>query len=345
MTFLFSLSKPLTAFVLLGFLATSARAEVPSSLPLPNARVESPSSDYVLGIGDQLDVTVFAYEEFTGARTVLPDGSIIMPMIGHIPTAGKTAEQLGQEITARLRTMLVNPVVTVNLTSLRPVVVNVAGEVQRPGTIQLREASSNNLASGVEQKPEQRPTLANALIAAGGITSNADIRQITLKRYSPNGDSEPVTINLWDAIQSDRATPGMVLQDGDSIYIPRLQVGEVVDRRLLARSQFAPATVRVRVVGEVKAPGEVQVPPDSSISSAVAIAGGPTEDANLREVAFVRLNELGQVEQQEFDLRSLNDTNQIQDGDVVIVPKRGSASFVDFAGRLLSPLGILLNLL
>jgi polysaccharide export outer membrane protein len=340
MAFTTWISKPLAALLLLGCMTIAVKAEVPRT---PNAA--RADSNYILGIGDQLDVTVFAYEEFTGARTVLPDGSIIMPMIGNVPTAGKTTVQLAQEITARLRTMLVNPVVTVNLTSLRPVIVNVAGEVQRPGTVQLRDASASNSVAGVEQKPEQRPTLANALIAAGGITSNADIRQITLKRYAPNGDSEPIVINLWDAIQSDRATPGMVLQDGDSIYIPRLQVGEGVDRRLLARSQFAPATVRVRVVGEVKAPGEVQVPPDSSISSAVAIAGGPTEDANLREVAFVRLNELGQVEQQEFDLRSLNDTNQIQEGDVVIVPKRGSASFVDFAGRLLSPLGILLNLL
>jgi polysaccharide biosynthesis/export protein len=308
----------------------------PTELPLPTVQN---SADYILGIGDQLDVNVFAYEEFTGQRTVLPDGSIIMPMIGHVPTAGKTTEQLVQEITTRLRKMLVNPVVTINLIALRPVVVNVSGEVQRPGTIQLRESSSN-LANNIEQKTEQRPTLASAILAAGGITANADIRQVTLRR----GGSDAVTINLWDAIQSDAAPPNLILQDGDSIYIPTLQAGTAIDRRLLARSQFAPATVRVRVVGEVTAPGEVQVPPNSSISSAVAIAGGPTVDANLRHVGFVRMNEAGQVEQQELDLRNLSDTNQIQEGDVVIVPKRGSSSFVDFAGRLLSPLGIFLSL-
>jgi polysaccharide biosynthesis/export protein len=294
-----------------------------------------------LGVGDQLDVNVFAYEEFTGQRTVLPDGTIIMPMIGNIPTAGRTTAQLAQEITTRLRKMLVNPVVNVNLVALRPVVVNVSGEVQRPGMVQLREASSN-LATNNQQQPEQRPTLANALLAAGGITANADIRQVTLKRH---GSDQPITINLWDAIQSaDAAPPNLILQDGDTIYIPTLQAGETVDRRLLARSQFAPATVRVRVVGEVTAPGEVQVPPNSSISSAVAIAGGPTDDANLRRVGFVRMNEAGQIEQQEIDLRNLSDTNQIQEGDVVIVPKRDSASFVDFAGRLFSPFGFLLNL-
>jgi polysaccharide biosynthesis/export protein len=339
MIFRLSLFSGLFLLTSLLGLTVPSLAQSPEALSLPSTSVQT-AGDYILGVGDQLDVNVFAYEEFTGQRTVLPDGSIIMPMIGHVPTAGKTTEQLVQEITTRLRKMLVNPVVTINLVALRPVVVNVSGEVQRPGTVQLREASSN-LATNNDQQPQQRPTLANALLAAGGITANADIRQVMLKR---NGSDTPITINLWDAIQSDAAPPNLILQDGDAIYIPTLQAGAMIDRRLLGRSQFSPATVRVRVVGEVTAPGEVQVPPNSSISSAVAIAGGPTEDANLRRVGFVRMNESGQIEQQELDLRNLSDTNQIQEGDVVIVPKRNSASFVDFAGRLLSPLGILLNL-
>jgi polysaccharide export outer membrane protein len=97
-------------------------------------------------------------------------------------------------------------------------------------------------------------------------------------------------------------------------------------------------------VGEVNAPGEVQVPPNSSISSAVAIAGGPTEDARLREVAFVRLDESGEISRETIDLRNLTDSYQVQEGDVVIVPKRGSSSLIDLAGRVLSPLNVLLNL-
>jgi polysaccharide biosynthesis/export protein len=113
-----------------------------------------------------------------------------------------------------------------------------------------------------------------------------------------------------------------------------------LDRRLVAQSSFAPATVRVRVVGQVTQPGEVAVPPNSSISSAVAIAGGPTSDAQLSRVAFVRLNSEGQIERQILDLRDLTDNYQIQEGDVVYVPKRGSSSLIDTAGRILSPLGL-----
>lgn len=308
----------------------------------------SSTDDYILGVGDQLEITVFDYDEFTGPKEVLPDGNIIMPMIGQVNAVNKTAEELERDLTERLQTLLVNPVVTVNLQSLRPVVVNVAGEVQRPGSIQLRGAAatgSGTTAPTTPSGPGQSLTLANALIAAGGITSNADIRRIVVTRYRPDGAAVPETINLWDAIRSEQAAPLPVLRDGDSIYVPELPANAEIDRRLITRSQFAPATVRVRVVGEVTQPGEVQVPPDSSVSSAVAIAGGPTQDADLSEVSFIRLNASGRVEPQQLDLRNLMDTNQIQDGDVVIVPKRNSSTVLDLANRLVPPLSFLFNLL
>lgn len=337
---MFSLLLPLPG---LAQVAETTLPSQPFSEQILPAPVNAFSSAYILGIGDQLDITVFDYEEFTGEKVVLPDGTIIMPMLGGVVAAGKTSEQLAQDLTNRLQTLLVNPVVTVRLTSLRPVVVNVAGEVQRPGTIQLRGSTSGSESGSSESL--SNPTLANALIAAGGITSDADIRQITVKRYSPNQATAPITVNLWDAIQSDTVGPMPILQDGDSIYVPRLQENAAINRRLVARSQFAPETVRVRVVGEVNSPGEVQVPPNSSISSAVAIAGGPTEDARLSETAFVRLNEDGQVERQIVDLKNLVDSYQVQDGDVVIVPKEDASSVLDFAGRLVGPLGLILNLL
>jgi len=311
--------------------------------PERSANAVTERSAYILGSGDQVDITVFDYSEFTGAKVVLPDGTITLPLIGTVSAAGKTTEQLAQELTNRLASLLVKPVVTVNLTVLRPVLVNVAGEVQRPGPIQLRSLTATNLTLG-SNTIRGVPTLSTALTEAGGITQNADIRQVTLRRYGA-GNSQPITVNLWDAISSGNALPDLVLQDGDSIYVPRLTEDKAIDRRLIARSSLSPGTVRVRVVGEVKKPGEIQVPPDSSLSSAVAIAGGPTVDARLSRVAFVRMNEEGRIGRQVIDLRDLIDNYQVQDGDVIIVPKKGSSSVIDFAGRLFSPLGTILNLL
>ncbi|GAB4144960.1 MAG: SLBB domain-containing protein [Cyanobacteria bacterium J069] len=286
---------------------------------------------YILGAGDELSIAVFGYDEYTLTTTVLPDGTITLPLIGQVQASGKTTDQFKQDLTERLRAILVNPAATVTVLTPRPIVVNVAGEVMRPGPVRGTDLQGT-------------PTLSAALISAGGITRNADIRQVYLRRNGPTGTSQSYTINLWEAISSDNASADLLIQDGDSIYIPPLGAGEVLDRQLLARSSFSPATVRVRVVGEVTKPGEVQVPPGSSLSSAVAIAGGPTEDARLSRVAFIRMNEQGAVERRIIDLRNLSDANEIQDGDVVIVPKRQDTSFLQLAGRVLNPLGSLLGI-
>ncbi len=339
-----SLSLSLSALMVPVLPTAASDSQIPLNTRAATARSEIPT--YVLGPGDNLDITVFDYTEFTGPKVVLPDGTITLPLIGAVTVTGKTTEQLAQELSRRLQIYLVNPVVTVSLVNLRPVVVNVSGEVQRPGPVQLRGLTSARANMGDNASPgDSAPTVATAIALAGGITREADIRQVVIRRAGGAGGAASTTVNLWDSIQSDVPPSALVLQDGDAVYIPRLAAGAAVDPRLTARSSYAPATVRVRVVGEVVRPGEVQVPPNSSLSSAVAIAGGPTEDARLSQVAFVRMDADGRISRQTVDLRNLTDTFQVQDGDVIIVPKKGSATALDTVGRLLPPFGFLLNLI
>ena len=326
----------------------SLEVEQSASASLLQSQTNPFPNNYILGPGDHVAIEVFEYEEFTASKVILPDGTISLPLVGAIPAAGQTSDSLERLLTDELSNYLVNPVVSVSLTILRPVVVTVSGEVQRPGPVQLRSLTTtndfgngfNDINSATDDTLDGAPTVSSALIQAGGITQNADIRQVMVRRSRSASDSVTTNINLWDAVWSDNAVQDLVLQDGDSIFVPRLAAGETLDRRLIARSTLAPSVVRVRVVGEVVRPGEVQVPPDSSLSSAVAIAGGPTNDAKLSEVEFVRLNEQGQIEYQEVDLRNLVDDFQIQEGDVVIVPRKGSAAFFDVASRLFAPLNL-----
>jgi polysaccharide biosynthesis/export protein len=316
----------------------------PAPNAAPNAATPAPSlyTPYLLGAGDQLQITVLGFDEYTGVVVVLPDGTVTVPLAGSIPAAGRTTDQLAKDVQTRLEKYLVDPIVTVSTSVLRPVTVNVAGEVHRPGSVQLRSLSEEARPEMTSREQQPAPTLATALMEAGGITQFADLRQVQVRRANPN--AQPLTLNLWDSITSNSPSVNVMLQDGDSIYIPRLQAGQQLDRRLIARSSYAPETVRVRVVGQVNAPGEILVRPNSSLSGAVASAGGPTDDARLSRVLFVRLGETGQIERQQVDLRKLSDEYQIQDGDVIIVPKRGSSSFLDVAGRVLSPLNLLRGL-
>ena len=299
-------------------------------------------SDYILGPGDELAITVLGFDEYTGTRVIAPNGTITLPVIGVVPVAGQTIDSLTRDLTTRLNYYLVNPSVAVSLTTLRPVFVTVTGEVQRPGPIQLDNPRNGNNGNTPQQS---LPTLSAALVAAGGITTDADLREVQVRRSLPNGGNTTLTVNLWDGIWAESNANNPSLQDGDVVLVPKLAADANLDRRQIAQSSLAPATVRVRVVGEVTRPGEVQVPPNSSLSSAVAIAGGPTEDARLSEVNFIRMNDQGQIERQEVDLRNLTDSYQVQEGDVIVVPKRTAASVADFAGRIFNPLSLILRVL
>jgi len=221
------------------------------------------------------------------------------------------------------------------------VVVNVSGEVYRPGPVELQNVTNVAFA---EASSYGSPSVSEALVQAGGVTRTADIREVVVMRSQPSGEIARTKVNLWDSLWSETLPAELLLQDGDLVFVPSADDGSTIDSRLLARSSLSPDTVRVRVVGEVTRPGEVQVPPDSSLSSAVAIAGGPTDDAKLNEVAFVRMGDNGDVSQEVVDLRNLVDTYQVQDGDVIVVAKRETSSVLDFSQRLLGPLGFLFRL-
>ncbi len=327
----------LSPFVPLALSTPSMAATTPEAT---TTSVNNLYSGYLLGPGDQLDISVFGYPEFTGSKVVLPDGTINVPIIGTVRAADRTPDDLRLEIKARLDQVLVEPAVAVNLTALRPVVVNVTGEVQRPGPLQLRsltnstfQASDSGFTSGLQGVP----TVSSALTAAGGVTRNADIQKVILRRTLPGGKSVLVTVNLWNAIWSEQQPEDVVLRAGDSIFIPTLPAGSLANRRLLSRSSLAPSTVRVRVVGEVNRPGEIQIAPSSSLSSAIANAGGPTKDAKLRSVQLIRLSDQGKIETQEINLQKLNDEFQVQEGDVLVVPEKSGSKLLRGLGQVLSP--------
>jgi polysaccharide export outer membrane protein len=319
-------------------------------IPMRTQAITRPIDDasYYIGPGDELRITVVGYPEYTGIQTVLSDGTIALPVLGNVIAADRTPAQLTRELTALLDQTLVNPSVSVNVNTQRPVTINIAGEVQRPGPVQLRNLQANVASSSATSTAGvlslQRPTITSALLEAGGVTREADLSQVVLRRYSPNRSVPPQQINLWETVTSGSPARDITLQDGDTLYVPKLTASSMVDPQLMAKSSLAPRTVRVKVVGEVKRPGEVAVPPDGTISSAIAIAGGPTDKAKMKEVRFMRRGADGKITEQKMDLNQLSDTIQIQDGDVVYVPITEGDKALGVANQVVSPLNFLLRL-
>jgi polysaccharide export outer membrane protein len=306
---------------------------------------------YLLGPGDQLGISVVGIDDLQRNRIILPDGTILLPLIGAVPAAGRTLTELESDVTRRLSFYIVDPVVEVNLNTLRPVVVTVAGQVNRPGPVQLNSLSTFNTTVGANAQlvsETTSPTLSTALIGAGGVLRDADLSNITVRRLLPDGREVDLQVNLWETIFEGRGESNILLQDGDVLFVPEVvELATEVNPQVVARSSLAPETVSVRVIGEVNRPGEVQVPTDGSVSSAIAIAGGyDTDTANLSQVALLRMQDNGQVEEQMIDLNAnLVDSTPIRDGDMIVVPKRGYLNTLDTIGRALGPLTAPFNFL
>lgn len=118
---------------------------------------------YQLGAGDKISIQVFDEQELTMSAVVGESGDINYSYLGSITVAGKTPEQLEQELIALLKNgYLVNPSVNVSVTEYRPFYID--GEVNAPGDYPYQPGL----------------TLAKAITIAGGLTDRASKRKMYL---------------------------------------------------------------------------------------------------------------------------------------------------------------------
>lgn len=105
------------------------------SKPANAAPVDSKS--YVLGAEDQISITVWRSQEFSGAHMIRPDGKITINLVGEVDAAGLTPEQLSNSIREKLKKVLVDPDVSVSVTAVNSKRYFIEGEVKKPGEYKL----------------------------------------------------------------------------------------------------------------------------------------------------------------------------------------------------------------
>lgn len=88
--------------------------------------------EYKLQPNDELTIAVFGQKDLSGKFAVDSDGNLMLPLVGQLPAAGKTAPQVQDALTEALKAYLVNPRVTVQVASFRPFYI--LGEVNKPGS-------------------------------------------------------------------------------------------------------------------------------------------------------------------------------------------------------------------
>lgn len=124
---------------------------------------------YALAPGDRIALTVFDQPDLSGEFTVEGTGRIMLPLIGDVPAAGSTAEELQARIAALLADgYLQMPVVNVRVAEFRPIYVT--GGVNAPGSFPFRYGSTVlsavALAGGLTIGPDEEGALRGELLAA-----------------------------------------------------------------------------------------------------------------------------------------------------------------------------------
>lgn len=302
---------------------------------------------YTLGAGDVIRVDIFNVPEYSADKGTYPvrvDGTIGVPLVGAVDLQGMTVEDAAQVLTARYAPLLTRPPrLTVTLVRARPVRIAVAGEVKRPGTYVVdfagQTTATRDSFSGV-----QLPTLTEAIQASGGVTYQANVRDIEVIRPQRSGQHLVLRANLWDLIQRGDLDQDLRLRDGDRVIVPIVTNPPESDSVQVARANFSPESMNVQVVGEVAGAGNVEVPANASLNQAILAAGGFKDPrAQTSSVDLVRLNPNGTVERRTLEVNLADSPNEetnpiLRPDDVVMVARNNIAATSDFLTLLLSPI-------
>jgi polysaccharide export outer membrane protein len=257
------------------------------SLRLPGRSPIPPDSStafdaYRLGPGDSIFVGVQRFPDLSFPATLDRQGQVILPLAGAITLTGLTLEQARATIYGLYNQYVVEPDVSLIVTTQRPVVVTVIGEVPRPGLY-----------------PLQAPQLSAALLTAGGSTTLADLRRVQVDRPLADGAVLSRTVDLFTPLRTGASIPQLLLQDGDVVTVPRLAPEDVAsyDRDLVATSTLAKPEIIVRVLNRAAGArglearfGAITLRNGSRFLDALAAAGVNPDVAAYHRIAVLRFN-------------------------------------------------------
>jgi polysaccharide export outer membrane protein len=170
--------------------------------PVPEAPA-TPLLEYRIGPADVLQLFVWREPDLTRDITVRVDGKVTVPLLGDVDAAGRTPQELAEEISTRLARFLAAPQVTVGLAQANSARFHVLGQVVKPGDYAIT----------------RRTTVLQALALAGGFKEFAKTENIVIIRHGRD-KQWAIPVNYKSMESAKDLSGNLVLEPGDTILVP-----------------------------------------------------------------------------------------------------------------------------
>ncbi|HVZ98603.1 MAG TPA: SLBB domain-containing protein [Chitinophagaceae bacterium] len=251
------------------------------------SQLSTPPSDYPIGVGDHIVVSLWGGADFEEDYEVARDGSIFPQGLGKITVQGLTFENARKIVYDRFRKVIPPSTnVSVTLGQPRSIVVQTSGEVKNPGP-QVVSAFTNVL---------------NVVALAGGLTRFGNIRNILISRNGKVIDS----VDVYQYLTTGDFGKHLYLENNDFVIVP------FYEKQVLASGQF-------------KRPMYYQLKKDEGMLALIKYTGGFSSDAYRSGAEIIRsINERQTIKNVNFNALGLKADGEVvdeplYDGDVVVV--------------------------
>lgn len=255
-----------------------------------NLKVFDRSSDakapanYVIGVGDEIGISVFGYSYYNEVLKVDLRGYISPNQMGLIYVKGLTYDKAKSLIKAKLSQYFdfTNNKIDVNLAYSRSITVNIVGEVTQPGSYKIPAIN----------------TAFNALMLAGGPNNLGSIRTIEVRR---NG-VKVKTLDVYAFLFNPNSKQDFYLEENDYIIVGSIKK-------------------MVSVYGEIKRSTNFELIDGENIDDIISYAGGFTARANLKRIQIHRIetNEVKIIEVNLDSLRKVKQSFSLNNGDKIFI--------------------------
>ncbi|KRA50905.1 sugar ABC transporter substrate-binding protein [Pseudoxanthomonas sp. Root65] len=194
--------------VMLALLLAGCASGGASSKSAPPQQATTAVENYLIGVDDIVQVSVWRNPELGITVPVRPDGMISVPLVGDVAAGGRTPADVAGDIQKKLGDYVRDPQVAVILTELRSHEylsrVRVTGAVRQPISIPYRQGM----------------TVLDAVLAAGGINEFAAPDRSDLFRKNKDETTATYPVRLDRILNRGDLSTNYTVAPGDVIVIP-----------------------------------------------------------------------------------------------------------------------------